>query len=526
MLTWWWREFGRVSYLGGREYHRPQLLSVEFEYPGAPNRNSDGQVITTSIVPPQTSTLSYNSLLFRHEREQSWEFENRRKRAYYCNYVRSIVNSLVSHSMARAPTREGDDGLKKFWDGVDPTRTKSMDKFMETGLQQASVQGIMWCCTDVDPDDKTNPYSYWVSPLDILDWEVDEDGEIVWLKQFCYTEAERTWKEGVTPRYRFRIWTRKDVTTYETSPTGSDLKDLGTVTHPVGRVPFDPLYSLRTDEKLFPDGTALAIDLCKCANAIYNFTSLLSEILYKQTFSWLAIPDKNADVVQMGVNTAFGYDPAGTSAVPTYLSPDPEQARVIMESINAAVEQSRQSFGVGRGRAESSMSPTSGETAQLESADKRSILGDIAGEAQDFERRHAETVLAYRSQGAVSQTKPTIRYADDFDVGSLQSEINEALAMVKLTLSPQVKLATVSNIVRRKFASMNAGDLDDLVDTLNPAYGLDENGELLPPGKAAPGTDPNAPADTNAPKPPFGGKPGGPAVNVTVTHGTPPKPPQ
>jgi hypothetical protein len=458
--TWWWREFGRVSYLGGREYHKPQRLSIEFQYPRFQERNEDGVMVRNG-----TQTLNYQSLLFRHEREQDFEYENRKKRAYYYNYVRTIVNSLVSHATNRPATREGDDGLKEFWGAVDCERTTPMAKFMEQGLQQAQVQGIMWACVDVEPADRRNPYVYWVSPLDIFDWEMGEDGEIQWLKQFVYVEGKRGMWEAVKPMYRFRLWERDGVTTWETTPNGTGQRQIGPKqTYSLGKVPFVPLYSLRTDEKPFPDGVPLAIDLCKCANHIYNLTSLLSEILYKQTFSWLAVPDKNVDTLQMGLNTAFGYDPNGTSAVPTYLSPDPEQARVLMESINAAVEQSRQSVGVGRGRAEGSMSPTSGETAQLESADKRSILGDIASEAEDFERRLADMVLSYRAQKR--EVDVTIQYATDFDLMSLQDEINEALSMVKLSLPPEVMAEVKKNIVRRKFAAKPPKELEELAESV------------------------------------------------------------
>ena len=115
-------------------------------------------------------------------------------------------------------------------------------------------------------------------------------------------------------------------------------------------MPWDPLFSLRNEECTFPDGESLVADFCKGANSVYNYVSLVNELAYKQLFSWLVIPDKNVDTLQMGVNTAFGYDPQGTSAVPTYLSPDPEQARVIAESIEKEIEMARQSIGVGRGR--------------------------------------------------------------------------------------------------------------------------------------------------------------------------------
>ncbi len=158
-----------------------------------------------------------------------------------------------------------------------------------------------------------------------------------------------------------------------------------------------------------------------------------------------------------------------------------------MKGIADGLEQARQSVGVGRGRSEGSMSKSSADALELESEDKRSILSDISGAAQDFERRHAETVMAYRTGG---KPKVVIQYPTDFNLRSLQAEIDEATSLKSLTVSPEVNLAMVEGIVRRKFANLPPNELTTLVGTLKAA--MDK-----------------ALADAEAMKASISGKPGG-----------------
>ncbi len=495
LRRWWWREFGRVSYVGGQEYHRPSRLAIEFEEPIIVSKDENG----APIQPEQrgSQTTIYKSLLYRFSREKELEYWNRQKRAYYQNYVRTIANMLVSHAMKQGVTRDGDPLLMKFWEKVDQKRTTGMDSFVRAGLRWAQVKGIMWACVDVATEGENadgQPYVYWVSPLDILDWEVDEYGEIVWLKQFVYTEAKRTWRDAVTPVYRFRIWQRDRVDTYQTTATGNGEQLIDSKEYGIKRVPFVPLYSTRDEEYTFPDGQPLLADFCKGCNDIYNKVSLLNEIIYKQTFSWLIIPDKNVDILQAGTGTALGWDATNSGgAKPEYIAPDPEQARVIMESIASGIEQLRQSVGVGRGRQEGSMQKSSGDAMELESEDKRSILGDIASAAEDFEKRLVDLVFAYRQSKPAEP--PHIQYPTDFDLRSLQDDIDEALSFRTLGLSPEINLELTEQLVRRKFSSMPAAELDALVKTL-------EKLKLEPP--PVPGAKP----EINGAPPPNGTPPG------------------
>src|SRR6185295_3164490 len=102
---WWWREFGRVSYVGGQEYHKPSRLAIEFEEPIIVTKDENGVPIPAEQRGQQTTI--YKSLLYRFAREKELDYLNRQRRAYYQNFVRTIANMLVSHAMKQGVTRDG-----------------------------------------------------------------------------------------------------------------------------------------------------------------------------------------------------------------------------------------------------------------------------------------------------------------------------------------------------------------------------------------------------------------------------------
>lgn len=463
----WWK-YAQISYKGGRDYYEPDAFSVEFDIPQI-IRKEDGTPAANQWSGGLMTQL-YNSMLFRHSREQLHEYNNRNRRATYLNIVKQIVNSIISNALKKPPSRNADAKLKEFWDGVDEKRTTSIDAFMRKIAKRATTSGIWWICMDVDSEDGDGkPYVYGVNPLDIVDWSTDDDGEIEWLKQYVMTEEQRTYQQPFKRVNQYRVWTKTEVIEYQDLGSGNP-KELSRRPIKVGRVPFVPMYAEKSDDYSFPDGISFVGDLAKIANGLYNVSSLLDEILYKQTFSWLVVPDPNQklDATQIGLNTAFGFDPGGTGGKPEYISPDADQARVLIEARSELLQQARQSVGVGRGRQEGSMQKSSVDALELETEDKRSILADVAHETEAAERR---IVALFRAYQGVADDKAMdgvyLAYPREFDVNSFEDEINDCLSLEKLGLSPEVRTEYLKDLVRRRFSNKPPADLDKLVATMD-----------------------------------------------------------
>ena len=460
LRQWLWK-FYRISYLGGREYLKPDDISIEYSRPVL-GKNRDPN--TT----PVTTTENVPSLLFRHSREQQWEYENRRQRAHYYNFVASTVNSLVSHAVKLPPVRVGDTALEDFWAHADQKRQLTIDQMMRYGARWAQVFGLNWGVVDQIPEEQGGdgkPFMYWVSPLDIWDWHVGDDGEIEWLKQYVHTEAPRNWNQEIRSVARFNIWHRDRLDIWE-MVDGTQQTLVETRPHTLGRVPFEPLYSRRQDDTDFPDGVPLAGDLCKIANSVFNRCSLVDEIYNKQTFAQLVIPDAShsIDAVQIGLNQALTYDPGAGGGNPVYISPPADNARVLGESIFNDIAAARQTVGVGRGRSEGSMQQASAEALELESDDKRSILADVANEMEDFEQRIAGLFDLYRA--APTSKEPTIIYSRQFDVRSFEAEIKDATDIKALPIPAMALTQLLKELLTRKFASLPPAELKAMMDAV------------------------------------------------------------
>jgi hypothetical protein len=476
----WW-EFLRISYEGGQSYLEPVRYSVEFTEPIL-SRNSDGTLTTLATQQQQLelSVTAFRSMLHRHSREKAWEYYNRNRRARYFNIVKPVVNSLVSHAMKSGVTRDGPKVLKDFWEATDEDRLCSMEVFMRDILRKANWAGMWWVVADIndDPNDEDadgKPYVYGVSPQDVVDWQADDDGEIEWLKQYVATEKKRRWDEPFEAESRYRIWTKTEMieyVVYESTRGPANVaqgyQEVARRPITIGRVPWEPVYAQQDTESDFPHGVSLVGDIAKIGNSIFNHCSLADEIAYKQTFSWLIIPDpsKSLDATQIGTNTAFGYDPGASSAKPEYISPDAKQLEVLMMLIGSELEQAKSVIGVGRGQSEGSKQKSSAAALELESDDKKSLLADIAQAGQDAERRIAELVLSYSTKDTKA-AKIRIVYPRDFDVRSFKADLDEALAFQKLGLPAEVDVQLISDLVRRRWSdSLPSEEVDALLKSV------------------------------------------------------------
>ncbi len=465
---WWWQELARVSYVGGQEYLDPRMIAVDFQYPRAVTDGNDD----TTVLGTQRFTvdkMQLRSLLHRHEREQIWEFENRRTRSLYINFYAPIINMLVDSVMRKPPTRTGDQTLETFWDAPDPKREQRMNTMMSHGLRWAQVYRIYYAIVDQDPKGDKKPYFYWVSPLDLLDWECDEKGDYVWVKQVILGNTERpTWNTEYKRVVRYRIWGRDTIETWQTDDKGLYPALIETRDNPLGVVPIVPLYANRNPDADHPDGVSQMADLPKIANGVYNLQSLILDMAYKQVFSLLIFPDKHIDLLQVGTSQVVGFDGLNATGKPEYISPDPEQPRVLMEMLGTLIEQARQAVGVGRGRSESSKQQQSADAMELENKATETIMVDIAGAAEDFERRLAKMVQRFKTNAAsvAKDDTTTIDYPREFDVRSLQADVMEATSMRTLGMSPEIMQRLKQDIVRRKFAHLSSADLETLVETV------------------------------------------------------------
>ena len=126
--------------------------------------------------------------LIRHVSEIDIEFSERRRRAYYFNYPRSIARRITQYALAVPPVRSGaDPALVEDW-SRSGLRTNEVMRQLSTML---TVFGRVWVHIDSPkfsaPISRSaaaagnlHPYVRILSPLDVTDWSFGSDGKLEW----------------------------------------------------------------------------------------------------------------------------------------------------------------------------------------------------------------------------------------------------------------------------------------------------------------------------------------------------------
>lgn len=276
----------------------------------------------------------------KHVRESSEQFISRNKRAYFYNYCQPVVDTyqfyLFKSQVSRTVMSNNADVLS-FID--DCTRNSmSIDEFFKNALKELLLTGNFWIAVDnidIAVDDVTvaqaaelgvRPYIYSIPTENVLDFGEDEFGNLSWIKYVIRESTKISFDyegEGFVERYV--VFSKDLYQIYDKE--GLLLKQapnkLGVV--PVVRIQL-------------PKGKPFIEDIAIVNRSIFNWCSLLDEIIYNQTFSILMYPGDLSSLKdsKIGTGQAVTFDPK-VSTPPYYIHPDAEQARVLMEWIEKAI---------------------------------------------------------------------------------------------------------------------------------------------------------------------------------------------
>lgn len=140
--------------------------------------------------------------LIRHVSEIDLEFAERKRRAYYFNYPRTIARRITSYILAVPPRRQGaDSAMLEDWNRAG-MRTSEVMRQLSTML---TVYGKVWVQIDapgfaapVSRKDAAmknlRPYVRLLSPLEVTDWSVGRDGKLDWaiIREELYENSDVT----------------------------------------------------------------------------------------------------------------------------------------------------------------------------------------------------------------------------------------------------------------------------------------------------------------------------------------------
>lgn len=403
----------------------------------------------------------YGNMLFRHRYEDDDDYAKRQERSYLLNYTRPVVDIYTKYicgqPLTRLAEKDRQERFDKFKENCDGRGTK-LHTFMSVVTTLTSIFGRCGVLVlGADPkqipavatgvvDKLVTPRLRLIRPQMLIDWARDEYGNFLWvlLKYNIYEDADPTAERKISARYE--LWTTKDWTLFKKDENTAEFLPIKQRTHNLGRVPYVEFFNADVDLDYEPE--SLIEDIAIINRTIFNYSSLLDEILYLQAFSQLTIPADQGEINQKIISTkrAFNY-PKDSPYPPSYIAPDASQAKLFID-LNASLVSEIYRLATLRKSGSSTTDQYStafGKMVDFE--DTEAALTAKANLMETSEKELADEVGIH--MGMIGKPLWTPNYPKTFEVRSFTQEIQDALSLESLMMGQTFMMKVRQKIARR-----------------------------------------------------------------------------
>lgn len=398
--------------------------------------------------------------IFRYLREGDKEYTDRVKRAYRFNHTREVVDLVNKYIFKAGVNRRDADApaaVKDFWKKA-TLRKRAVNEFMKMLAQQTSVYGKVWVVVDSNLPTEVRTvaqakavgartYAYVLPPTDVLDASFSSDGELNWLFVKENVRQDGSFLHSTRAvELQYRLWTQQFWAVFVKTGEDSDKKPIYAVRevgeHGLGRVPAFPADHIIDQDTM--TATSLIDDVAYLDRSAANYLSNLDAIIQDQTFSQLIIPaqgmmpdeDVDSKLMEMGTKRILAYD-AQANIGPTYISPDPRQAGIILQVIEKIISEIYHTVGMASERTKQDNSMgidnSSGVAKAYDFDRMNAMLASKANALQHAENELVALVMLWAGEKPESIKEDLVSYPQNFDVRSLydEFEIAEKLALIQ-----------------------------------------------------------------------------------------------
>lgn len=406
--------------------------------------------------------------LKKHPFEKPLFYDQRLERAYFYNYCAPIVDGIVNHLFKGGVMRKGAESLQDFYANVNGEED-DIGSFMRAAATGACTYGKINVLIDMPkmaPEEQQavedgratrvldrgkTPRLYLYSPLQLLDWSKSEDG---W-NWVLLTHIERTADDpniSATQKPIYQLWNRQAWTKYNIEGAILDKGE-----HGLGIVPFVQMSNIGVDRNSC--GKSTIKDIALINNAIFNWCSLLDEILYRQTFSQLVAEGtaNEYDATIISTAGAFTY-PLGRRP-PAFISPDASQAELLMKQIEASVKELYRIANIKIGDDKNRNYKTVIEN-EYDFESFNSVLKNMARACEKFETDIHRVLAAWLKNDTLRDVE--IQYPAEFDITSLSQDVEEAEKISGLGMGKPFMEMYKRSIVKKRFPDLDEEALNKI----------------------------------------------------------------
>ena len=276
------------------------------------------------------------SVIRRHQLEFAEDFETRKVRAFYLNFIKRIVNAMtdiIFDNIIIRPDPAKYPVLKPFLRRASYFG-EPFDMFARRVSKMSSVFGWVVCAVEFFSDKaptladveegKAYPRLKMYTPLEFVDWARDGD-------KFTYGLVNRTVYVKADPNDPLSEIVEVDEYTIYTDKEVEVVRDgeiVASYKHNLGYAPLVLVNDGTVDEFGFSE--PLIKDAARIAATLVNWLSVLDEVFERQALSQLACPDDGSLYEQ----AAELFEQAGSTA-PTIGSID-DYTRLVLKKVGTS----------------------------------------------------------------------------------------------------------------------------------------------------------------------------------------------
>lgn len=390
--------------------------------------------------------------LRKHTRESDAEYKSRKELSHYQNFFASVVNASVNPIFSQEPIRETENALyKEFTQDVD-RGGNDITSYMAEVTLRGEVDGAIIVIMDNFSDAPNNlgdavslrkyPYLYSVELGELEEYAFDRFGNLAYFRFF----SENT--EGGEELFRNFIRVGSQGVSFLSKSDGTEISGTRVV------VPVFP-YMFKTGRK--PNRFTLPrsnwYTLAKTSKLYFNLNSLITSQEFQSTFNILTMQGTKTDL-SMGEDSVIFY-PKGHER-PGFIAPESATIEILLEDKQKLKEYiyqiSHQGLILSNG-------DVSGESKKWTDKFRQEKLKFLARAVEDLEIWIAQSFALWTN----TSNEIEIRYPRNFDTISLSEELEDALKLLDMGISPDNAVRVKSDALLSKFSEASIEEKERIV---------------------------------------------------------------
>ncbi len=428
--------------------------------------------------------------MFQFKKERNDDYKSRIQYSYYYNFCSPIVDIYTNH-LFKKPLIEDWTGIESVienrWENIDKMNN-SIPEFRKEIADLSQIYGHVFAMVDtpkidggmVSLQDKIDKdgfaYAVLKHPQDVINWSLDEFGNPYWVlvresfdanvNPFAYDKDKRC-------LHNYRLWDRMNWYLFDGEGT-----QLDTGIHNLGIVPITVFYNKKSKKNANFLGISAIGDISFIARDVYNSCSELRQILREQTFATLTLQGESSDYNETEVGTNRGLLYPKETNQPQYISPPSSNAESYFKHIDrqiSAMFRLAKLEGASAKFQGNETAEQSGISKAFDFNETNQTLSDKAKNMEDGEAKLWNIFAAWEGSTFEGHTS----YPEDFNVQSLNQDLDEAEKSLKLNIGKEFNKEIKKAIIQKKFSRLNDNDIDRIVKDMESSEGTSASGRLV-----------------------------------------------